>query len=290
VDANVNLHIPTHNGTVATPIVEVKNMISFRAVERALEYEAERQFDEWQQTGRSREDAPKQTRGWDDRREITIAQRQKEESSDYRYFPDPDLAPVVISRELIGEVREEMGELPAALRDRLQAQYGLDAYGADVLVNQGRELVEYFVAVAERIGDGRRAGNWVQQEVLRAIKELHLSISEFPISSAALADLLTRVEKNELTSSRAKDVFQRMLETAADVPSAMQALGITAVAQDEMLQLCEQLLADNPGIVADVRAGKQQAIGALVGQAKKRNPNANPAEIKRICLELISKM
>jgi aspartyl-tRNA(Asn)/glutamyl-tRNA(Gln) amidotransferase subunit B len=150
--------------------------------------------------------------------------------------------------------------------------------------------VEYFVAVAERIGDGRRAGNWVQQEVLRAIKELHLSISEFPISSAALADLLTRVEKNELTSSRAKDVFQRMLETAADVPSAMQALGITAVAQDEMLQLCEQLLADNPGIVADVRAGKQQAIGALVGQAKKRNPNANPAEIKRICLELISKM
>lgn len=290
VDANVNLHVETDAGTVATPIVEVKNMNSFRAVERALEYEAQRQYEEWQETGKTREDAPKQTRGWDDRREVTNAQRQKEESSDYRYFPDPDLAPVVVSRELIDEVREELGELPAALRSRLQTQYGLDAYGADVLVNQGRELVDYFIVLAERIGDGRRAGNWVQQEVLRAIKERHLAITNFPIPAMALADLLTRVEKNELTMTRAKDVFQQMLESGSDAATAMQALGIAAVAQDELMELCRQLLADNPAIVADVRNGKQQAVGALIGQAKKRNPNANPAEIKRICLELIAKM
>src|SRR3954468_18886303 len=138
VDANVNLHIDRPEGNVATPIVEIKNMNSFRAVERALDYEAERQSCEWQETGRKLGDAPKQTRGWDDAAGVTRGQRSKEESSDYRYFPDPDLAPVRVQASEVDTVRNAQSELPSGLRSRLESEFALSAYDADVLVNQGR--------------------------------------------------------------------------------------------------------------------------------------------------------
>src|SRR5829696_490610 len=153
VDANVNLHIDTPEGKVATPIVEIKNMNSFRAVERALDYEAGRQWQEWQETHRKIGDAPKQTRGWDDVAGVTRGQRSKEESSDYRYFPDPDLAPVKTLPAEVDAVRKSLGELPAALRSRLEKDNGLSTYDADVLINQGQQVVAYFVDVAKTTGD-----------------------------------------------------------------------------------------------------------------------------------------
>src|SRR3954467_4298384 len=141
VDANVNLHIDTSTGKVATPIVEIKNMNSFRAVERALEYEAGRQWRDWQETHRKLGDAPKQTRGWDDVAGVTRGQRSKEESSDYRYFPDPDLAPVRVEQNTVDDIRAGLGELPAQLRARLESEFGLSAYDSDVLVNQGQPIV-----------------------------------------------------------------------------------------------------------------------------------------------------
>ena len=169
MDANVNLHIEQEADTIATPIVEVKNMNSFRAVQRALEYEVDRQFELWQETGRKLGDpgVSKETRGWDDEAQLTRPQRSKEESSDYRYFPEPDLLPVTVTAEAIEEARADLGELPAALRTRLQSQYQISAYDADVLVNQGRQLAEYFMEVAEGCEDGKMASNWVQQDVLR---------------------------------------------------------------------------------------------------------------------------
>ncbi len=121
VDANINLHIDTPAGKIATPIVEVKNMNSFRAVEKAMEYEAPRQFAVWQETGQKLGEVPKQTRGWDDVENVTRGQRHKEESSDYRYFPDPDLVPVLVAAERVEQVRSALGELPAALRRRLES-------------------------------------------------------------------------------------------------------------------------------------------------------------------------
>ncbi len=125
VDANINLHIETGEGKIATPIVEVKNMNSFRAVERALAYEAVRQYEIWKETGQKIGDVPKQTRGWDDQAQVSKAQRQKEESSDYRYLPDPDLVPVVVEPAEVEEVRRGLGELPAAIRSRLQGDFGI---------------------------------------------------------------------------------------------------------------------------------------------------------------------
>ncbi len=288
VDANVNLHIDTPQGKIATPIVEIKNMNSFRAVERALGYEAQRQYQVWRETGQKIGDVPKQTRGWDDQAQVTRAQRHKEESSDYRYFPDPDLLPVRASSEQIAAAKGELGELPAALRERLRAQYKLDAHDAEVLVNQGRELVDYFETVAQRSGAPKRSSNWIQQDVLRTLNERECSLETFAVSAQRLAELLKMVEQGDLDTARAKDVFQHLVDSPSSVEDAMRELGIEQVGADQLVTLCRELLEQNPKVVEDVKNGKQQAVGALIGQARKRNPNANPGRVREICLELIA--
>lgn len=292
VDANVNLHIPLplpegKGSYVATPIVEIKNMNSFRAVERALDYEAERQWREWQETGRKWGDAPKQTRGWDDAAGVTRGLRSKEESSDYRYFPDPDLAPVTVDAKQVEAIRSELGELPAALRGRLETSFGLSAYDADVLVNQGRHVVQYYLQVAKAAGDGKAAANWVTQDVLRLLKEGNLTIDQFPIPAGALADLIRKIKAGQVPGPRAREVFQKMAVDRIDAAAAMQSIGIAAVDESELVTLCQKLLAANPKTITDVRSGKVQAIGALIGQAKKLNPNVDPNRFRSICLQLI---
>ncbi len=287
VDANVNLHLDTADGKVATPIVEIKNMNSFRAVERALDYEAERQWRVWQKTGQKLGEAPKQTRGWDDAAGVTRGQRSKEESSDYRYFPDPDLVPVITMPERVAEVKASLGELPAKLRARLASDFGLSPYDADVLVNQGRELIDYYLEVAELSGDAKAACNWVTQDVLRVLKEQEKTIGEFAISAEKLGGLIAAVSDGKLPKSRAKDAFEVLLNKGGDVQDAISALGVEQVDESELVALCQELLDANPKIVADVQSGKQQAVGALIGQAKKKNPNVDPGQVRATCLKLI---
>ena len=297
VDANINLHVHAREDggggggeKIATPIVEIKNMNSFRAVERALTFEAERQYAQWQETGQKLGDVPKQTRGWDDAAQITRGQRSKEESHDYRYFPDPDLVPVTLTDGEIDAVRAGLGELPADLRKRLETTYAIKPYDADVLVNQGRAVVDFFVDLAERAGDGRLASNWVQQDVLRTLGERQIPIDQFPISTERLAALLSKVRGGELDTAKARDVFAVMLDSQKAPDEAMAQLGIAQVDESDMIALCREILAANPAIVADYKAGKTKALGGLVGQAKKRNPNVNPGRVQAICLELLAEM
>src|SRR5204863_4685126 len=159
-DANVNIHIPVQAsggsnapGFVATPITEVKNLNSFRAVERAIKYEAQRQFEEFQKTGKKLGEVAKATAGWDENRGVTVVQRRKEEASDYRYFPEPDLVPVEVDEAWIERVRAGLGELPAVQRQRLQEQYHLSAYDAGVITSQGRAFTSYFEQAARLSGD-----------------------------------------------------------------------------------------------------------------------------------------
>lgn len=290
VDANINLHIDSPNGIIATPIVEIKNMNSFRAVERALEYESRRQQEVWEETGQKLGDVPKQTRGWDDGAGVTRGQRSKEESSDYRYFPDPDLVPVVFSTEEIEQARPAAEILPQAICRRLQQEYGLAPYDAGVLVNQGRELVDYFLAATQVAEDAKGVCNWVTQDVLRVLKEEERSIKEFPISAEQLGYMVRLIRTGELPGPRSKEVFDLMRQKQLDAAGAMSQLGIEEVDLGELEQLCHELLEANPKTVADVKGGKQQAIGALIGQAKKRNPNVDPNRFREICLELIRQM
>jgi aspartyl-tRNA(Asn)/glutamyl-tRNA(Gln) amidotransferase subunit B len=289
VDANINLHIDDQaTGTIATPIVEVKNMNSFRAVERALTYEAQRQWQEWQETGHKLGDVPKTTRGWDEASQTTRPQRSKEESSDYRYFPDPDLVPVTVTDKEVEQVRASLGELPATLRKRLEQTYGITPYDADVLVNQGRALVDYYIELAEACGDGKAASNWIQQDVLRWLGEQQLDVAKYPVPAKPLAELIKMVRSGAFETSRGREVLGVMVAERKSLADAIAALGIASVDDSALLDLCRKLVAANPKIAAEVREGKLKGLGALIGQAKKENPNVNASRVREICQELIA--
>ena len=291
VDANVNLHIPKADGSLAkTPIVEIKNMNSFRSVERALTYEVVRQYEEWQATGKELGSAPKQTRGWDDTAGITRGQRHKEESSDYRYFPEPDLVQVTLTVDEIAAIREGMPESPRALRKRLEATWKIPAYDADVLVGQGRALVEYFETLARLVDDGKVASNWMQQDVLRTLNEQGIAIDAFPVAAAGLADVIGRVKKGDFDTSRGREIFAEMIASGRSAEEVVATMGIAAVGDDELMSLCRELVEANTKIVADVQSGKQQAAGGLIGQAKKKNPNVNPGQVRALCLKIIGEL
>lgn len=291
VDANVNIHIYKEDGTkIATPIVEIKNLNSFRFIERALAYEGQRQFKAWQETGKTIKDAPKRTVGWDDAKGVTLSQREKEESADYRYFPDPDLAPVITPKAETEQVRSKLCELPNAIRKRLEESYGVTAYDSDVIVIQGRPFVDYYEEVVKASNDGKKSANWVTQEVLRVLNEQGGDIQSFRLRPPALAELVKLVVSGDIEITRTKEVFNDMVANNRTAPESMQALGIQKVDLSELEAICKELVAANPKIVADVKSGKAQAVGSLLGQAKKRNPNANPNDVRRICLELIEKM
>jgi aspartyl-tRNA(Asn)/glutamyl-tRNA(Gln) amidotransferase subunit B len=296
VDANVNLHIPVGGSGAApdriakTPIVEIKNMNSFRSVERALAYETARQWEEWQATGAEVGGKPKQTRGWDDPAGVTRPQRQKEESSDYRYFPEPDLVPVTVTETEVAEARAAMGDPPAVLRRALEATWKIPAYDADVLVNQGRELVAWFEDLAARVGEGKVASNWMQQDVLRSLNDRGGTIADFPVTTEQVADIIGRVRNGDFDTSRGREIFAEVLASGRSVADVVAGMGIAAVSDDEIVALCRELLAANPKIVADVRGGKEQAAAGLIGQARKRNPNVNPGKVRQVCLDLIRGM
>ncbi|RLT14160.1 MAG: Asp-tRNA(Asn)/Glu-tRNA(Gln) amidotransferase subunit GatB [Planctomycetota bacterium] len=288
VDANVNLHIPQPDGRMAkTPIVEIKNMNSFRSVERALIYETKRQWGEWQETHAEMGKTPKQTRGWDDPAGVTRAQRHKEESSDYRYFPEPDLVPVTVSFEQLADLRASMGEPPVALRKSLEKRLSISAYDADVLVNQGRAFVDYFEELASILGVGKLASNWMQQDVMRTLKERGDTITSFPIRPAGLANLISRVTAGDFDTSRAREIFAEMLVGGRSAADVIATLGIAFVGDDELISVCREIIAANPKIVADIQGGKEQAAAGFIGHAKKKNPNINPSKVRAMCIELI---
>jgi len=290
VDANINLHVATPDGTVATPIVEVKNMNSFRAVERALTFEAQRQYDEWLRSRKRLGEVPKSTRGWDETQGITWPQRSKEESSDYRYFPDPDLVPVTVTDEEVETVRQSLGELPAAIRARLETTYGITPYDSDVIVNQGRALVDYYAELADRCGDGKVASNWIQQDVLRTLNERQIGICDFPVPAAGLAELVGKAMAGQIETTRARGVLAEMIASGKSADEAMQAMGITQVDESELVTLGRELLQSNAKVLADLKQGNLKAAGWLIGQAKRRNPNVNANRFREICVELVKEM
>ena len=287
-DGNINLHIDVDGETIATPIVEIKNLNSFRNAERALTYEATRQFHDWQQDGKTIDDAPKRTFGWNDAKQQTVPQREKEDAADYRYFPDPDLIAVTISEQQIDDIKSTIGELPPQLRERLKAEYSLKQYDADVIVSQGRGVVDYFLAVANGCGNGKVASNWISQEVLRHLSETETEIDQYPVSADKLTELLKVVVSGDLDQTRAKDVLAEMIETGVSVSEASDKLGIVKVDSSEIDSLCQQLIDENEKVVNQIKEGNEKAVGALIGKARKINANANPGAVKDRILAMIA--
>ena len=286
-DANVNLHINVNGKTVATPIVEIKNLNSFRSVERALYYEAERQYTKWKTDGLTIKDAPKTTRGWSDPEGVTKPQREKETAADYRYFPEPDLVPVVVDDAWLDRIRATIGELPAARRARFEKDYGLSPYDANVLVEQGEEVADYFDAVAKATGEYKLASNWIQQDVLRVAKETKVSLADFPVKPDALADLINRVNRKEVNTNQGREVLAKMIETGENVEAIIKAGGYGMVSDREaIVAAVEAALASNPKAIEDLKGGKKKpdaVKGFLRGQVMKQTGGkADPALVSEL--------
>ena len=288
-DANVNLHIDTPAGKVATPIVEIKNLNSFRAVERALNYEAERQYRKWQEDGLTIKDAPKETRGWSDPDGITKLQREKETAADYRYFPEPDLLPVVVDEAWIERLRAEVGELPRDRRKRFETAFGLSEYDANVLVEQGKAVADYFDAVVARTDQYKMASNWVQQDVLRTANAMGITVENFPVGPGTLADLISRVGRSELNTQQGREVLAKLVEAggSGSLEAIIEAGGFKMVSDEGPIrEAIEAALASNPKAMEDLKTGKKKpdAIkGFLRGQVMKATGGkANPTLVGQL--------
>jgi aspartyl-tRNA(Asn)/glutamyl-tRNA(Gln) amidotransferase subunit B len=295
-DANVNVHVPLPGepkGYAATPLVEVKNLNSFRAVGRAIKYEAQRQYEQFQKDPANYriDKLLKTTAGWDDAKGRTEVQRHKEEAADYRYFPEPDLVPVVVSKEQIDRVRAEMGELPSQQRTRLQSQYGLSRYDADVLTAKGRKLVSYFEAVAAGLGgDGKQAANRLSDLVFPALTERKEEIEAFPVSAADFAGFVTGTAT--LSKQDRVDLFKHMLATGVGLAAAMDATGIKPQTFDEgtLRAAVATAIGANPKAVADYKAGKTAAANKIKGEVMKANKGAPNDLVQRLLDEELAKV
>jgi aspartyl-tRNA(Asn)/glutamyl-tRNA(Gln) amidotransferase subunit B len=281
-DANVNIHVPQPGGgVVATPIVEIKNLNSFRFLERAVAYEAKRQHEEHQRDpGYVMGKVSKATAGWDEARGRTVFQRRKEEAADYRYFPEPDLVPVVVDDAWLARVRAETGELPAALRARLVGQYGLSDYDAGVLTAQGRATVAYFEVAAKVGGDAKAACNWVTNQVLATLKETGGEISALSVTAARLGELIVKQKEMCLNKQTAGEVYARMLSAGASADEAIRELGIRVVTDTgAIVELVRKAMAANPKAVADFKKGKAAAANSLKGAIMRETKGSVRADL-----------
>ncbi|OFW17010.1 MAG: aspartyl/glutamyl-tRNA amidotransferase subunit B [Acidobacteria bacterium RIFCSPLOWO2_12_FULL_67_14] len=276
-DANVSVR-PTGQSAFGVK-AEVKNVNSFRYVQKALEYEIDRQIDVLEGGGR----VLQETRLWDSSAGRTYSMRSKEEAHDYRYFPEPDLPPVVVDEARIEAVRRTMPELPEARRRRFVAAYGLPEYDAGVLT-QSAALADYFEQTAAAAGSPKAASNWVMGELLRTLKERGVAIGDVPLSPAALGGLIRLVEKGTLSSSIAKDVFATMYDSGRSADEIVAAEGLAQIDDESALRaIVRSVMAANADAVAQYRAGRMQTFGFLVGQVMKSSGGkANPKLVNQV--------
>jgi aspartyl-tRNA(Asn)/glutamyl-tRNA(Gln) amidotransferase subunit B len=258
---------------------EIKNLNSFRFLERAIEYEVRRQIGVIEDGGH----VVQETRLYDPDRDETRAMRSKEDAHDYRYFPDPDLLPLAVSEAWIESVRAALPELPEAKRRRYAEALGLTAYDAAALTGS-RELAQYFEAVVGADVEPKLAANWVMGELAAALNRADLDVTLSPVRPAALARLLARIRDNTISGKIAKDVFDAMWAGEGEADTIIEAKGLKQISDAGAIeQMIDAVLAANPKSVEEFRAGKDKAFNALVGQVMKASRGkANPAQVNEL--------
>ena len=262
-DANVSVRRPGESrlGTKA----EVKNVNSFRYLEKAIEYEIGRQIDVLDHGGR----VVQETRLFDAARGTTHAMRSKEEAHDYRYFPEPDLPPLIVDEARRARLATALPELPEARRQRFISEYALPEYDA-ALLTQTRGVADYFEETARRCGNAKAASNWVMGEVLRNMKERAIAIEAVPIPPSALAGLIAIVDQGAISSTVAKDVFATMYDTGRPAAEIVAAEGLAQISDSASLApMVQRVLAAHPDVVTEIKAGKDRKFQFLVGQVMK---------------------
>jgi len=281
-DANVSVR-PRGSEALSTR-AEIKNLNSFRNVARAVEHEIARQVALVESGG----EVVQETRLWNADRGETAPMRSKEDAHDYRYFPEPDLPPLVVSREWVEEARASLPELPAERRLRLASEYGLPPYDAAVLT-QERDVADYFEAAARASGNAKAVSNWVMTEVLRKLKEGGGGIAACPVGPAALAGLVRLIDEGTISGKIAKDVFERMWATGEAAGAIVEREGLTQLSDASALEaIVAEVVAGAPSQAASYRGGKAAALGWFVGQVMRRTGGrANPQQVNALLREAL---
>ncbi|MGB9792148.1 MAG: Asp-tRNA(Asn)/Glu-tRNA(Gln) amidotransferase subunit GatB [Thermacetogeniaceae bacterium] len=279
-DANVSVRPAGTN--ILNPKTEIKNMNSFRAVQRALDAEIKRQCAILAAGGV----VERETRAWDEEKGITVPMRTKEEASDYRYFPDPDLVPIVISPERIERIRSELPELPDSRARRFMSEYGLSAYDAGVLTSS-RQLAEFFEACARNYRDPKTVSNWLTGEFLRLVNARNVEIGDVKLTPQHVVEMLELIDNGTISGKIAKAVFEEMFDTGKRAEEIVKEKGLVQISDEEELgRIVDEVLAANPGVVADYRSGKEKALAFLVGQVMKATKGkANPQLVNKLLKE-----
>ena len=284
-DANISLR-PIGQEQFGTK-AEIKNVNSFKAVQRALEYEVERQTEVLEEGGR----IIQETRTWDDSRGVTLSMRNKEQAQDYRYFPEPDLVPIVVDASWVESIRQALPELPEARKQRIMKDHGLSAYDAEV-ITAARPMADYYDALVAAGAEAKAAANWLMGEVSKHLNACSLDIRSCPVPPASLAEMIALIEKGTISGKIAKTVFESMWNEGKTATVIIKEQGLVQMSDEgELGGIVEAVIAAHPQSVADFKAGKEKAIGFLVGQIMRQTKGrANPELVNRILKEKLTGM
>jgi aspartyl-tRNA(Asn)/glutamyl-tRNA(Gln) amidotransferase subunit B len=282
-DANVSIR--PHGQKEFGTRTELKNMNSFRNVQRALEYEVKRQ----QYRVENGEQIVQETRLWDDAQGVTNPMRSKEEAHDYRYFPDPDLVPVVVDDAWVAEIRSQMPELPQARRERFVKDYAIPAYDAGVLTAE-KALAEYYEEVVKLCGKPKIASNWVMGDIMKFLNEDKRAIRECAITARSLADMIKLIEEGTISGKMAKDVIADMYATGKAPQEIIAEKGLVQITdENELAGTIAAIMAANPKQLADYRGGKEKLFGFFVGQVMKATQGkANPQLVNDLLKKMLA--
>ncbi len=284
-DANVSVR-PVGQKELGTK-TEIKNINSFKGVEKAIEYEALRQAEILEDGGK----IIQETRTWDEKEGVTKSMRTKEEANDYRYFPEPDLAPFTVSEEYIEDIRKTLPELPDERRERYIANFGLSSTDAQYMTND-KDTSDYFEKVVAAGADPKASVNWIMGEFASQLSNAGIEIAKAPVTPENLAKLLALIAKGTISGKIAKKVFAEMWKDGADPEEIVKAQGLVQISDTGALkELVVKVIANNPKAVEDFKAGKKKAVGALVGQIMKETKGkANPKVINELLNDELKKL
>jgi aspartyl-tRNA(Asn)/glutamyl-tRNA(Gln) amidotransferase subunit B len=277
-EPNINVHITDQDGNVhKTAITEIKNLNSFSVLERATAYEVQRQIRQWEETGSL---GKKSTYGWDEAAGATYWQRDKEEANDYRYFPDPDLVPVEVNDTWLTELKSEIGELPAARRKRYVDAIGLSPVDAAILAGD-RATGEFYETAIAAGGDAKRVSNLILSHGRRLANEKSVALADIGISPVRFAEVAKLIDANKIAASSAGAIFDKLRDGDAPAEQLAADLGLMQVSDTSAIDVAiDAVIAANPKPLQDYRAGKQTAMGALVGMVMKNGKGLNPKMVQ----------
>jgi aspartyl-tRNA(Asn)/glutamyl-tRNA(Gln) amidotransferase subunit B len=275
---DVNINVKSEEGQVSG-ISEIKNLNSFKAVQKAIDFERKRQIALLEKG----ENSKKETRRWNTDKEVTEFMRSKEGVADYRYFPEPDLVDFEISRAWVEEIQESLPELPHAKKLRFMEEYEIPEYDAEVLV-ANQKLANYFEQVAEKFDDYKMISNWFMTELLRRVDTDIIDFEHLNFSAEELATLLTELKEEKISHNAAKKVFRIMFEKGKDPKQVIEDKGLKQISDDSFIEeIVNEVLEENPQAIEDIQNGKDRAIGYLVGQVmKKSQGKANPQKVNEL--------